>query len=388
MNRLDITLCLIVKNEQKYIESCINSCAKVCKDIIVVDTGSTDKTIEITRKYTQKIKSHPFNGDFSAARNAALEGVETEWVLFLDADERFENSEVEKLEQLLPDLDRNIWGLRVLRYNLFSTGGWYSGRAPKIFRNLPSIRYRDLVGETVLGAITDAGGLVTNIPVILNHFGYCRPAWQRIEKARKYRELMEREIQKNPKNAKMYAFVALLLRSRGDFQEAWEHIQRALHMEPESARIQTSFGHVLRSMGKYQEAVEAYKRAIQLNSSDSTAWNMLGVMYLSLLKFDEAKEAFYKTESIDPFLAHVLINQGLLEQAQGNYESAVHLFQEAAKRNPAFLHNEWGGYIEYDLFRELYYETIAKYAGLGYHLAYCQLQDKKFFSFAEQREAK
>jgi glycosyltransferase involved in cell wall biosynthesis len=177
----DVTLCLIVKNEERYIDDCLQSCSRFCKDTVIVDTGSSDRTIEIVEKYTKKIKHYRFDNDFSAARNMALEGLETEWILFLDADERFEQRQIESLVQLLPLVDQRIWGLNLLRYNFFQTGGWYSGRVMKVFRNRPEIRYHGHIGESVSPAIAEAGGAVGSAPIILNHFGHCRPARERDE---------------------------------------------------------------------------------------------------------------------------------------------------------------------------------------------------------------
>jgi tetratricopeptide (TPR) repeat protein len=99
---------------------------------------------------------------------------------------------------------------------------------------------------------------------------------------------------------------------------------------------------------------------------------MLGVSELTLGHELDAGRALLNALRADPMAIHVMINQGLCEQAAGRYDRAVQLFEEACRINPGFLHDEWRGRVECDPFREFYYETIMQYAGLGYHLAYCR----------------
>jgi glycosyltransferase involved in cell wall biosynthesis len=82
----DISACLIVKNEEKFIENCLRSISSVCKEIIIVDTGSTDKTIEIVSKYTKNIYHHQWDNNFANARNFAISKATCPFILSIDAD--------------------------------------------------------------------------------------------------------------------------------------------------------------------------------------------------------------------------------------------------------------------------------------------------------------
>src|SRR3990167_5438874 len=91
MPKQTLSLCMIVKNEEKYLEQCLNSVKDLVDEIIIVDTGSTDKTKEIWKKFdfAHKIKFFDFKwiDDFSAARNESLKHAAKDWILVLDADE-------------------------------------------------------------------------------------------------------------------------------------------------------------------------------------------------------------------------------------------------------------------------------------------------------------
>ena len=82
-----ISCCMIVKNEEAFLSQCLESVKGHVDEIIIVDTGSTDDTVKIAQRYTDKIYLHPWEGSFSKARNQALSYVTCDWVFQIDADE-------------------------------------------------------------------------------------------------------------------------------------------------------------------------------------------------------------------------------------------------------------------------------------------------------------
>ena len=82
-----ISLCMIVKNEERFLAECLESVKDVVDEICIVDTGSTDRTVEIARSYGAKIEFHEWRKDFAWARNKALEMATRRWTFVLDADE-------------------------------------------------------------------------------------------------------------------------------------------------------------------------------------------------------------------------------------------------------------------------------------------------------------
>lgn len=85
-----ISLCMIVKNEEKVLSKCLESVQGIVDEIIIVDTGSTDKTLDVAKKYTDKIYYFDWISDFSAARNESLKYANSDYILILDADEYLE----------------------------------------------------------------------------------------------------------------------------------------------------------------------------------------------------------------------------------------------------------------------------------------------------------
>ena len=89
-----IALCVIAKNEEEYLADCLDSARPFVDEIVVVDTGSTDRTVEIARAHGARIEHFTWINDFAAARNFAIEAATKDWILMLDADERLEPTRV------------------------------------------------------------------------------------------------------------------------------------------------------------------------------------------------------------------------------------------------------------------------------------------------------
>ncbi len=104
-----ISLCMIVKDEEMNIARCLDSAASLVDEIIIVDTGSKDQTVEIASKYTSKVYSYLWNDDFSDARNYSFSKASMDYCMWMDADDILENTEKEKFlqlkETLSPDVD-------------------------------------------------------------------------------------------------------------------------------------------------------------------------------------------------------------------------------------------------------------------------------------------
>ncbi|MER3328119.1 MAG: glycosyltransferase, partial [Candidatus Kapaibacterium sp.] len=106
-----ITLSMIVKNEEKMLRGCLESAEKIVDEIVIVDTGSTDRTIEIAKEFGAKVYQFDWINDFAAARNESLRHSNGKWVLYLDADERISQFEVNKFRKSLGELPENSGGL-------------------------------------------------------------------------------------------------------------------------------------------------------------------------------------------------------------------------------------------------------------------------------------
>lgn len=150
---ITISLCMIVKNEERVLARCLDSIADLMDEIIIVDTGSTDRTKEIAAKYTDKIYDFKWVQDFSAARNFAFSKAEMEYIYSADADEVLdeENREAFRVlkETLLPEVDI----VQMYYGNQLTFGTIYNydkELRPKLFKRLRTFRWEEPVHEQVV----------------------------------------------------------------------------------------------------------------------------------------------------------------------------------------------------------------------------------------------
>lgn len=103
-----VSLCMIVKNEENTIACCLDSVKDLVDEIIVVDTGSTDRTKEILRSYTDKVFDFPWIDDFSAARNFAFRHATMDYIFWLDADDVLLEDDRKKFSSLKDTLNPHV----------------------------------------------------------------------------------------------------------------------------------------------------------------------------------------------------------------------------------------------------------------------------------------
>lgn len=196
-NRLSV--CVIVKNEEEFIGQCLASIKAVADQIVVVDTGSTDRTTVIAREYGAEIYEFTWRDDFSAARNAALAHATGEWVLSLDADEELPPGSQESLRLLLADDAVMGW-----RLPLFDVGREEDGKiyVPRLFRNAPGLFWIGRVHEQVFYSfevLRKEWGLDNRIgDAALRHYGFTNELMDERGTLQRNLNLLELAINETP----------------------------------------------------------------------------------------------------------------------------------------------------------------------------------------------
>lgn len=149
---ITISVCMIVKNEEQVLARCLDSLQGIADEIVIVDTGSTDRTKEIAAKYTDRIYDFVWVDDFSAARNFAFSKATMEYIYSADADEVLEEADRRKFLQLKQVLLPEIEIVEMTYVNPEDCNAVYNYNReprPKLFRRLRTFRWIDPVHETV-----------------------------------------------------------------------------------------------------------------------------------------------------------------------------------------------------------------------------------------------
>ena len=197
--RHHLSVCLIVKNEERFLGRCLASVKGLAHQIVVVDTGSTDRTVEIAREHGAQVHAFAWCDDFSAARNAALEHATGDWVLMLDADEDLPTEQQAALRKLLRATEVIAWRLPLQDVGSEAEGCNY---VPRLFRNAPGVFYVGRVHEQVFASIEvrrQEWGLETRLgDATLRHYGYTKELTLERDKVGRNLRLLEQAILEMP----------------------------------------------------------------------------------------------------------------------------------------------------------------------------------------------
>lgn len=111
-----LSLCMIVKNEEEYLERCLESVKHVVDEMVIVDTGSTDKTKAICRQYAARIYDFTWTESFAEARNFGIAKAKGDWILWLDADEKLKLANTAEFKRTLALTEKDIWLIPLINY--------------------------------------------------------------------------------------------------------------------------------------------------------------------------------------------------------------------------------------------------------------------------------
>ena len=220
---MKISLCMICRDEEKKIERCINSIKQVVDEIVVVDTGSIDKTVEIARGLGARIFEMIWEDDFSKARNEALEKCQGDWIIFLDADEYFMEESTKELRGLIEKAD-NLKKDLILSEMLDqgSKGIQAIFKTIRIFRHHESIRYEGRVHEKLYKDGGELKGIDFSQMLKIYHDGYAEDAVQAKDKIERNIQLLLEEYKTRPLSSDICYYLMEAYRGKADWDKAWE----------------------------------------------------------------------------------------------------------------------------------------------------------------------
>ncbi len=190
-----ISCCMIVKNEEAFLAQCLESVKLYVDEIVIVDTGSTDSTADIARRYTDKVFFHPWEDSFSKARNYSLSYATGDWIFIIDADEEL----LPESGPLLREAVANAGSADVLLVNIISFYGNGKKAArhnlERVCRNNGAIRYEGIVHNQMVG-----GRETRASKIELKHYGYDLDEKKRNEKFLRTAGLLKQVIEQDPEN--------------------------------------------------------------------------------------------------------------------------------------------------------------------------------------------
>jgi tetratricopeptide (TPR) repeat protein len=217
--RLLLSAALIVRNEERFLEACLRSLDGRVDEIVVVDTGSTDRSPEIASGLGARLVRRPWDDDFSAARNASVDAALGKWILYIDADEQVVAFDRGAVERDLADPRCACYTVR-----LRPRAGYTRYREHRLFRNRPDLRFHGVIHESLipaLAALREREGLrIGASAVALEHYGYAEPK----AKAARDLPLLRARLRTEPGHVYSWAHLGTTLAAQGDLvgaEAAW-----------------------------------------------------------------------------------------------------------------------------------------------------------------------
>ncbi|MGN7414891.1 glycosyltransferase [Paenibacillus sp. SAF-068] len=312
-----ISLCMIVKDEEELLPHCIASVQGAVDEMIVVDTGSSDRSVQIAQQYGAVVVPFEWCDDFAAARNAGLEQASGDWILFLDADEALDRAAREQIRSWTAVSGCDGLFLNIHNYTGTGQQGATVNPVLRLFRNAPGHRFQGRIHEQIAAAICrenpEAAFHVTDM--VIHHYGYQTAIVEGKDKVSRNVRLLKQAVEEEPDQPFHHYNLGVEYLRVGEAERALETFGVArMGIDP----ALTSYAHLLfkyevrclQHLNRWQEALD---------------------------RIDAALELF-------PEYTDLMHHRGLCADALGDADRAEYSLREAVRMGPppAIYHTEEG----------------------------------------------
>ena len=350
-SEMGISLCMIVKNEEDWIENALGSVSSVVDEIIIADTGSTDRTLDKARRFSPKVFHYKWTDNFAEARNFTLAEARHPWILVLDADECIAASDLPLIQAAVKNAadgyhlnQRNYtFGNQIVGWSpnsgKYAEGKAYPGYLDnpliRLFRNRPDIQFSGAVHEIVDPTQLLAHLRFDSLPVVLHHYGKVRDAERVASKQRFYLELGIRKVQQEGANPKAHFDLGIQYQELQLHPEAVECFEKTFSMSRMPiALLYTAISEKLR--GRNDRALELLLRAKQMGLNTFEVHLELGNVHLALNHPKEARNEYRKCMEMRPENPIAAFNRGFAYRKSGDLAQAQVYYSKALELDPTF----------------------------------------------------
>lgn len=362
-----VSACMIVKDEEELLPGCLESIRDWVDEIIIVDTGSTDSTVEIAKSYGAKIFHQEWEGNFSKHRNYSMDKATSDWIFIIDADERFNTEDVKILLRGINKKD-----CQIISVNVFNYSGKFNERvtslaSTRLFRRELNLRYEGIVHNQL---VIDSSEPIVRTKARIKHFGYGLSEEKMAAKAKRTTDLLEKQLKENPNNAYAcfnYAQVLLgqdLAEHQNNPPRIIEAASRAVELtNPDTGSRGDRHIHLM-ALGQLalinfiladNDSAEKYAlRSLEIKPDYLDSIMVLGNIYLRRNGFDKAEQYFNRylkaqaqlTETFEAdeimlmhpeSFQHAYYGLGLVAEYRRDWEKAAEYLRKTLEYNPELL---------------------------------------------------
>lgn len=343
---MHLSLSMIVKNEEVALPRCLESVKGVVDEIVVLDTGSSDRTLDIARDFGTQVHSFDWCDDFAAARNQALQYVQGDWVLVLDADEVLVPDIIPQLQQAIQNPNHLV--INLMRQEVGAGQSPYT-LISRLFRRHPEIRfsrpYHELIDDSVLAIqAQEPQWQVGYLPAVaIHHEGYQPHQIDLRGKQRRAQRIMERYLEQHPQDDYICSKLGALYVDMGQLPKGIELLQRGINTGPtDAAVIYELHYHLANAASKLGDPAMAqthYQMALEqslLEQLKLGAYNNWAGLQKEQGDLEGARHLYEKMLTIQPNLAIAHNNLGLTLKALEDFAKATASYQRAIQLQPDY----------------------------------------------------
>ena len=276
-----VSLCMIVKNEEEHLARCLHSAKPVVDEIIVVDTGSTDRSPVIARAFGANVFDQPWDNDFAKARNFSLSKAAGHWILVLDADEAISVKDHALFRKIVHDRTgpsaaysvqtRNYtfhvntvgWRSNIGEYDEQEAGaGWFPSEKVRLFPNTPEVRFSYAIHEVVEPSLRKASIPIRKCGLQVHHYGKLKEDLTQ-HKTKAYSDIERRKLRESAHDPAALRELAIQAAQLGQHAESIDLWRQFLSCHPDSAEAHVNLSAAFLQLGRYDEAVRSGEAALR-----------------------------------------------------------------------------------------------------------------------------
>ena len=339
-----ISLCVIAKNEEKYLAKCLSLLRPHFDEIIVVDTGSTDKTLAIATEYADKVLNFDWVNDFSAARNFSIKQASYDWILCVDCDELLEEIDIDGLQQMINNFPQGI-GM-IIRHNPYGSDGQPKSTMTERVARLFDRRYhhyQGIIHEQVM-PVDGSEARYFPVPISFYHEGYVT-AETACAKAKRNLTLLLVDLEQNGPDPYTYFQIGQSYTALDQTEEALNYYGLALEFDinPQVEYVRTmveSYGYALLKLNRFDEALQ-FENIYDEFATRADFLFLMGLIYMNNTLFDEAIAEFEKATTMKEYSVvgvnsfSAFYNIGVIYECTGNTGLAQEYYRKCGDYAPA-----------------------------------------------------
>lgn len=291
-----ISAILIVKNEERFLDACLASLRDVVDEIVVVDTGSTDRTVEIAQNYSAVIGNFEWCQDFAAARNASIELATQPWLFWIDADEVLQPGAVQMLTEAVMRPHMGGYLVRLVNFLDEKRQTQFVHTAVRLFQNRADIRFMGKIHEQVAHNFSELGlATATLAKVVLNHYGYQPNLMEERGKLERTLGMIQTELEENPNDPFQLFNLAMTYSVACENEKAIEVAEKCAGLLGESFAIGFNvyqmWAAALRAENRNEEAIQVCEKAVAAEYDSVLTYFEKTTAHMALHQWEMAWEA-------------------------------------------------------------------------------------------------